>query len=561
MTSSKKSINFYRNAVPLCILFALLLSGLFNTGSAQTVFVPLENDVYEFLDRMSLKAIINIDNEVLPFSRKYISGKLSEIEQKSKSPKFLLSEIDKEELEFYRQEFFYEITSDLDTIKSTYNERWFLYSYSDSLFNLKLSPIAGYGISVTNDLSGHTRWIGASAFGNYSDWFGFSFDIRDKGEFGNNIDKTKYFSPLRGAWSKNAPDGIEYSDVRGSINFNWKWGNISLIKDYLRWGHGKFGQIILSDKAPSYPQIRLQLKPTNWLRFNYIHGWLSSQVYDSSSFYYSYPGTLSENLIKSYIPKYIAANMITVSPINWLDISAGNAVIYGGDIRPEFLIPFMFYKFLDHNSGRGDVNDANGVMYFDLSAKYPANFQFYGTMFIDVTEVRNILDNNFKNTWIGFTLGGKSVDLFFNNFDLTLEYTRINPWVYEHKNEVTNYKHLKYPLGHWLGQNADQLRLQFNYQFIRGLKFTIFAEFVRKGGMDEINYAYSDTHNENFPFLYKPLRSEKRIGIDAKFEFIHDLIIKSSYIYSEITDDNNYREPIFLRGCKNSLSITLFYGI
>lgn len=561
MTSSKKSINFYRNAVPLCILFALLLSGLFNTGSAQTVFVPLENDVYEFLDRMSLKAIINIDNEVLPFSRKYISGKLSEIEQKSKSPKFLLSEIDKEELEFYRQEFFYEITSDLDTIKSTYNERWFLYSYSDSLFNLKLSPIAGYGISVTNDLSGHTRWIGASAFGNYSDWFGFSFDIRDKGEFGNNIDKTKYFSPLRGAWSKNAPDGIEYSDVRGSINFNWKWGNISLIKDYLRWGHGKFGQIILSDKAPSYPQIRLQLKPTNWLRFNYIHGWLSSQVYDSSSFYYSYPGTLSENLIKSYIPKYIAANMITVSPINWLDISAGNAVIYGGDIRPEFLIPFMFYKFLDHNSGRGDVNDANGVMYFDLSAKYPANFQFYGTMFIDVTEVRNILDNNFKNTWIGFTLGGKSVDLFFNNFDLTLEYTRINPWVYEHKNEVTNYKHLKYPLGHWLGQNADQLRLQFNYQFIRGLKFTIFAEFVRKGGMDEINYAYSDTHNENFPFLYKPLRSEKRIGIDAQFEFIHDSIIKSSYIYSEITDDNNYREPIFLRGCKNSLSITLFYGI
>ena len=561
MTSSKKSINFYRNAVPLCILFALLLSGLFNTGSAQTVFVPLENDVYEFLDRMSLKAIINIDNEVLPFSRKYISGKLSEIEQKSNSPKLLLSEIDKEELEFYRQEFFYEITSDLDTIKSTYNERWFLYSYSDSLFNLKLSPIAGYGISVTNDLSGHTRWIGASAFGNYSDWFGFSFDIRDKGEFGNNIDKTKYFSPLRGAWSKNAPDGIEYSDVRGSINFNWKWGNISLIKDYLRWGHGKFGQIILSDKAPSYPQIRLQLKPTNWLRFNYIHGWLSSQVYDSSSFYYSYPGTLSENLIKSYIPKYIAANMITVSPINWLDISAGNAVIYGGDIRPEFLIPFMFYKFLDHNSGRGDVNDANGVMYFDLSAKYPANFQFYGTMFIDVTEVRNILDNNFKNTWIGFTLGGKSVDLFFNNFDLTLEYTRINPWVYEHKNEVTNYKHLKYPLGHWLGQNADQLRLQFNYQFIRELKLTIFAEFVRKGGMDEINYAYSDTHNENFPFLYKPLRSEKRIGIDAKFEFIHDLIIKSSYIYSEITDDNNYREPIFLRGCKNSLSITLFYGI
>ena len=124
-------------------------------------------------------------------------------------------------------------------------------------------------------------------------------------------------------------------------------------------------------------------------------------------------------------------------------MSVGNAVVYGGEFRPEFFIPFMFYKFLDHNSGRGDVNDANGMMYFDISAKYPKNFQFYSTMFIDVTEIRNILDNDFNNTWIGFTLGGKTVDLLFDNLDLTLEYTRLNPWVYEHKNEVTNYKHLK----------------------------------------------------------------------------------------------------------------------
>ena len=33
--------------------------------------------------------------------------------------------------------------------------------------------------------------------GAYSDWFGFSFDIRDKGEFGDNVDQNKYFSPVR----------------------------------------------------------------------------------------------------------------------------------------------------------------------------------------------------------------------------------------------------------------------------------------------------------------------------------------------------------------------------
>lgn len=523
---------------------------------------------------MNLKSFIILDDEAKPYSRKYIAEKIIEIKNKIQLDNSDFSEVEFDELRFWASEFYYEINqmeeikyfteasnNHSDAFLNKVKERWFLYSYSDSLFNLKLSPIAGFGLSTTENLSGRTRWVGASMFGSYSDWFGFSFDIRDKGEFGDNVDKNKYFSPIRGAWTKGAPNGIEYSDVKGSINFNWSWGQISLAKDYLQWGHGKFGQLILSDKAPSYPQIRLQIKPVEWLRFSYIHGWLSSQVYDSSAFYYSYPNSISETLVKSYIPKYIAANMLTISPVYWLDISFGNSVIYGGDIRPEFFIPFMFYKFLDHNSGRGDVNDANGVMYFDVSAKYPKNFKFYGTMFIDVTEIRNILDNDFENTWIGFTLGGKSVDVLFNSLDVTLEYTRLNPWVYEHKNEVTNYKHLKYNLGHWLGQNSDQLRIQFNYQLLRGLKFQLFAEQIRKGGIDEIYFAYSGMDEKDFPFLYSPTRRENRIGLDVSFEYLHDLVIKGSYIYSDITDEDKTREPIFLLGSKNSFSITLFYGI
>jgi len=552
-------INFFSINAIIFIAFLLCSS---SSITAQTVYIPIENGVYDFLERMNLKGIINIDDEVKPFSRKYTAQKIFIIDTSDSKNKNLLSKVDLDELEFYKREYFYEINQKNKFLEnSEIKERWFLYSYYDSLFNLKVSPIAGYGISATNSFSGHTRWIGASTFGNYSDWFGFSFDLRDKGEFGNNVDKTKYFSQQRGAWTKNAPNGIEHTDAKGSINFNWNWGNVSLIKDYTQWGHGKFGQLILSDKAPSYPQIRLQLKPTKWIRFTYMHGWLSSQVYDSAYFYNSYPNTISESLVKSYIPKYIAANMLTVTPVNCIDVSLGNAVVYGGDLRPEFFIPFMFYKFLDHNSGRGDVNDANGVMYFDLSAKYPKNFQFYTTMFIDVTEIRNILDNDFDNTWIGFTVGGKTVDLFFDNLDLTIEYTRLNPWVYEHKNEVTNYKHLKYSLGHWLGQNADQLRLQFNYQFIQSLKIKLYSEFIRKGGMDEIYYAYAGMDKKDFPFLYGTLRSEKKIGLEITYEYMHDLMLKGSYIYSEIEDDDNLRQPFFLTGSKNSFSIILFYGI
>lgn len=539
-------------------LLFLVYSSFLN---AQVIYVSVDNGIYDFLQRLSIKNIIKLDDEVKPYSRIYIAQNLIEIEkEKSK-----LNMVEANELYFYLQEYKYEFDNlnpqQFRDSDDPISSRWFLYNYEDSLFNLKLSPIAGYGISSTKDYSGHIRWVGASLFATYSNWFGMNFNIRDEGEFGGNVDKEKYFSPITGAWFKAAPNGIEYSDLRGGITFNWNWGSFSLLKENMQWGHGNFGQLILSSKPPSYPHIKFSIKPVEWLRFTYIHGWLNSVIKDSSYIYYSYPGTLSQQLIENYIPKYIAANLITVSALDWLDVSIGNAIVYSGELRPEFFIPLMFYKFLDHNTGKGNVNDGNGMMYFDISAKYPENFQFYATTFIDVTEIRNILSNDFNNTWIGFTLGGKSVNTLIDNLDVTAEYTRLNPWVYEHKDEVTNYKHIKYYLGHWLGQNADQLRIQFDYQLLRGLKFKTFAERIRKGGLDEIYFAYKGIKEKDLPFLYSPLRKENRFGFEITYEYMHDLILQGTYTYSDISDTGILRSQQFLLGKKNSFSMILYYGL
>lgn len=553
------------------IVLYLIIFSSFTFG--QVIYVPLENGIYDFLERQNLKGNIILNDEIKPFSRIYIAHKLTELKNIVIQDSNVLNKVEQEDLKFYLEEYFYEvnkieITSPIQDenkintsdITNQIKERWYLFNYSDSLFNLKLSPIAGYEVSSSGIKTGHSRWIGFSAFSTYSDWFGASLDIRDKGEFGENVDKEKSFSEVRGAWYKNAPDGIEYSDVKGGITFSWSWGNVSLIKDYLQWGHGKFGQLILSDKAPSFPQVRLNLTPVPWLRFSYMHGWLNSLVIDSAASYYAYPGTISERLRESYISKYIAANLITVTPWKRIDISIGNAIVYSGDLRPEFFIPFMIFKFLDHNTGRGDIGDGNGMMFFDLSIKYPERIKFYSTLFIDVTEIRNILKRNFNNTWTGFTLGSKTIDLLLPNLDFTIEYTRINPWVYEHKDEVTTYKHLDYSLGHWLGQNSDQLRIQLNYQLLRGLKFMLYGEKIRKGGMDEIFYAYDDINTSGRSFLYGLIRKESRIGLSASYEYMHNLIAQLKYTYSDISDENIDRLNS-LENSKNYFSLSVFYNL
>jgi hypothetical protein len=171
------------------------------------------------------------------------------------------------------------------------------------------------------------------------------------------------------------------------------------------------------------------------------------------------------------------------------------------------------------------------------------------------------LENNFSNTWVGYTFGAKKVNLLIDNLDILLEYTRINPWVYEHKLESTNYKHLDYSLGHWLGQNADQVRIQFNYRPVRGLKFEAYFERARKGGLDDIYFAYAGMDEFNKSFLYSPMRKDNYFGLNFRYEYMHDLVLEGSYRYSDIKDEDPSRTPEYLLDQNHSFSITLYYGM
>ena len=51
------------------------------------------------------------------------------------------------------------------------------------------------------------------------------------------------------------------------------------------WGSGENGNIILSTKAPAYPQLKLHARVSKDIDFIYIHGWLFSGIIDLSQTY------------------------------------------------------------------------------------------------------------------------------------------------------------------------------------------------------------------------------------------------------------------------------------
>ena len=91
--------------------------------------------------------------------------------------------------------------------------------------------------------------------------------------------KPAYLTKRDGGHIKN---GTDWSEMRGGITYAWEWGSVGVVKENVEWGTNYNGANILGGHNPSFVQLRLNLRPVEWLEFNYIHGWLNSMVVDST---------------------------------------------------------------------------------------------------------------------------------------------------------------------------------------------------------------------------------------------------------------------------------------
>jgi hypothetical protein len=523
----------------------LILFPIFSINP-QTVSENLRSNIYDFLDRMEIKNLISVPVEAKPYSISEIKRLLNELNSKND----LLNETDKQKLDKYLS--YYKISEYKSILP-------YQYSKEDFLFNI--TPMAGYSFDYLSKLKGNTRVGGIRLLTSYKEVFNAYFMFQDRGEFGDFVDFKKDLSPQRGYAFVPAPNGIEFSDVIGGVVLDWDWAKIGLVKDYNRWGSGLFGQLILSDKVNSFPHVKFEYNPVNWFRFRYIFGWLNSQVIDSSSYYHSQPGSKLDEKRYNFIDKYISANLFTFQPYDHLSFSLGNSFIYSGSsVRLESLIPFSFFKYLDRDVGKGSVADGNGQMFFDVNFNYFKGLRIYATWFIDVLSLRKTFNGDYSENWFGYTIGSKLIDPLIENIDIVFEYTKIDPWVYEHKDITTTYKHLNYQLGHWIGQNADLFNINLKSYLLHNLTIDFDISYLRKGGLDDIYYPYEGRDEKKFYFLYPPLRKDFSAGLTINYEPLTSLIIYFNYKYSDISDEDNIRTPSYILGSNNFIKFGFEFG-
>ncbi|MCX6271819.1 MAG: hypothetical protein NTU44_11475 [Bacteroidetes bacterium] len=525
----------------LVLNFGLVLScSMFS--NAQTVPENISyTSIYDFLDELANDKVIILNSAIKPYSRQMIALKLAEA---AKYPERLNSRQLKE-VNFYFREYRIErshnrnLPGDIDLYRQddvfSLSLNPLGVNYCDSLFRLQARPIAGYRYYKNGN--GHIvhRWEGAEVSGYVGKHWGFYANLRDNYQ-SSQLVRDSFFTLDQGALYKGDNGPTDFAEMRAGLSYTWDWGNISLEKENIEWGNNYHGANILSGRPPSFALIRLNVHPVRWLDFNYFHGWLVSQVIDSVRTYQHAHGTR-----KIYRDKYIAANMLTVTPWKYFQVSLGNSVIYSDiGVQPLYLIPFLFFKAVDY-SKFANSNDAgqNAQMFFDISSRNIRHLHLYTSFFIDEISFSRFYDKDRNSNYISGKAGARVSNFPLSNIAFTAEYTRTNPMVYQHYIETTSFASNRYTLGHYLRDNSEEMFFSFSFRPLRGLLFQVSYTHARHGN----NYVYGIDDAWGRPFMETVTWEEKLTEVCVQYEIIEKGMVFFRSQFSEITGQERRFTP------------------
>ena len=515
---------------------------------SQNVWENTNSEVHPFLYRMAQKGFIQYNDLIKPINRVNVVNALTILKIKDS----ILSDVEKKELIFYLHEYSRSSKEQISYLKKDQNKRWRTGAMVANDFELYIDPLLGINnFSGTNKnilqvSNGFQLW---GAVGKNKN-LGYQVYYRDYTETGsvNNNFREESSTPGNILIGSKSDNKINYTDIRANINYSFKKGNISIGKDNLIWGYGENSNMVLSNKVPSYPYIRLDYKPLTWLSFNYTHAWLNSNITDSSLSYLTNSGRIMNDTRIVFVPKFLATHSIEVQAMKGLHIAIGESIIYSDKMDPGFLIPINLFKFYDNNRSNYLIEaGSNGQYFLSVSSRNQIkNTHLYTTLFIDEIKVSALFNKTESRNQLGFNLGGSITDVLIPYLSLGAEYTRVNPFVYSNLIPAQTYSSYNYNLGDWMGNNFDRAIVFAKYSPMAKLKLVARFQKIRKGGAGTIYEQYAVQPQPVFLFDYIKTRTD--VFLQARYEYINNIYLSTSLTLMQIklangnvVKDNTYQ--------------------
>ena len=537
------------------LLFIILCSVISSTLSAQLIFIPLGDPVYNFIERLETKSIIkNIALSTKPISRRYVSEILNHIEKDK------LNEIELVEYNKYLDEYY-----------NPFNEKGHLFKYNYKDAVIYFDPVfqAIFEFNDSNDeeeaKNGKHYEGGGEIYGSYSDKIGFYFKGTNNSETGNFREIRNLDNEEQG--NKECGELKYYSKADAYLSYSNKFFDLIFGRYSNYWGNGETGSLTLSNKPPSYNQLMLKFDYFEKIKFTYFHAKLFSDVRDDNSsytIYYHYEDGEVDSFPRDfYKKKYLAGHRLEILPFNNFKFAFNELSYYGErELDWSYLNPFMFFWV-----AKNKTNDQDNLQ-ISLDAEWNLfnKVKLYGTFFIDELSLSKMFDKKHNRNQIAGQIGCYLVEPIIPCLDFRLEYTALNPWTYTHKFPTCTAYNNNYVMGYWTGQNADNLYLAADYRLNKNLKTNIAFSRYRKGGLTPISNQYDNIAEK---FLYGLQYEKLRITFNLSYNIWKKCILSVKYQYTDLNiNEENYNNPIYVNKhiydkdfTKNSLSFSVKYNI
>jgi len=502
--------------------------------------------IYDYLDELATDNIIELNSVAKPYARTFIAEKL--LQAQSKKDK--LNKRQRDELRFFLNEYALEqdkLPSTNLTISRNENLTFAgiqpALSYRDSLFRVKITPLLGMHITRNSNGTITKRWYGAefqAMFGKHLSVYG---SLRDISVDGPLLARPGYLNDFPGYEYKESASGGDFSDSRGGIKYAWKWGSIGLVKDNVIWGDNYHGSNILSGRAPSFPMLTLHLKPAKWFEMQYFHGWLVSDIIDSTRYYMDNLGAKHYRMKN----KFIAANMFTFTPVDKLNLSIGNSIIYAEDnVQPGYFIPIAFYKSIDHTLTKGlNLENQNSQVFLNFSSRNIKHLHLFTSVYADEISWGRFAPNSEQRNPISYKIGADVSNFPIENLSVVAEFTNTNIINYKHSIPALTWASNGYNLGNYLGDNSREIYLAMRYKPIRGLDLNL--SYINAKHGNEYNYVRDGHAVDKIisqPSLGDITWSNKTVTFNAQYEVFSHAYAIVNVAYSNIQGYNLTSTPI-----------------
>lgn len=569
------------------VTIVFLLISLFCTAFSQDIPEHISySRIYDFIDELANDGIFELNSAIKPYSRTFINQKLLEAQQKSK----FLNPRQRDEIKFFLNDYALENNQLPSALIHLWNSKYSKAAlfqpavhYNDSLFRARITPILGLNVMHNDNGNIIKRWIGAEIQASIGKHVSVFASIRDLSNNGDTLSSYHYLNNFPGYEYKEASYGGDFSDSRGGIKYSNSWGSIGLVKDNIVWGDNYNGSNIISGRAPSFPMITLQLKPAKWFELNYFHAWLVSNIVDSSYYYI-------ENGSKIwYRPaaKYMAANMLTFTPFRNFKFSVGNSIIYAErTIQAAYLLPVAFYKSLDHTMTKGIATEnQNSQIFMNISSRNIKHTHIFASVFIDELSFDRFLPDNSQSNPISLKVGLNVSNFPIRNLSAVVEFTRTNILNYKHSIPLLTYASNSYNLGHYLGDNTQEIYAALQFKPLRGLDFKLTYtdakhgneyDYIRRGISNGIQGKVDDIISQ--PSLGEIIWSNRSIAFQGMYEIFNNtyMVFKAEMSDIQAFDPTklitfgenrmtaqqtlNYFTPAYLQGKQLTFSGGISFG-